>query len=201
MNRWRAVLSIIILLTLTGCSESPDDLKQLAVEVIGEQYKLSENPVIEIKEIRNVIPTKMPPREFLHERSDLWEYLAVNAQVVLREPTYHIVRKRLISPMKKRYRLVLKMATPANFEGVLVGKIRRTGSYVSGFYAHSIFGEQSLKLGKFLSSINPSGSHEIEILDSYMIGAGKKHPKSNDPKNLEYKLETSSGMTVVVDRI
>lgn len=201
MNKCRVVLAIIFLLTLSGCEESPDDLKQLAVEVIGEQYKLSDNPVIEIKEIRNVVPTKMPPREFLHERSDLWEYLAVNAQVLIKEPTYHIVRKRLLSPMENRYRLVLRIATPANFEGVLVGKIRRTGSYVSGFYAHSIFGEKSLKIGKFLSSINPSGKHEIQILDPYMFGSDQKISNAKSSKNLEYKLETRRGITVLVDQI
>jgi hypothetical protein len=195
------VLAIMSLLTFSGCEETPDDLKQLAVEAIGEQYKLSENPVIEIKEIRNVVPTIMPPREFLNERSGQWEYLAVNAQVVITEPTYHIVRKHLISPIENRYRLVLRMATPTNFKGVLVGKIRRMGSYVSGFYAHSIFGEKSLQIGKFLSSINPSGKHEIKIIDSYRFGAGQKTSKAKNSKDLEYKLETRSGITVLVEQI
>ncbi|MBU2952233.1 hypothetical protein [Marinobacter sp. F3R08] len=201
MNNIRILRLFILALVLCGCSESSEDLKVLARDVITQQYDWSDAPLIEIKEIGLVVPTTKPPREFLNERSDVWEYLAVNAQVVLKEPTYHIVNRRLLSPMDNRYKLILKQATPSDYEGVLVGKIRKIGSYVSGFYAHSIHGDQSLKVGKFLSSLNPSGQHEIQILDAVMFGASNNSDKTDDLDELQSKLKTAHGLDVKVDRI
>lgn len=201
MKHRRLMLLIMFVVTLQACGESQEDLRALAEEAISEQFELSETPLIEIKEIRSVVPTTIPPREFLSERSDLWEYLAVNAHVVLNEPTYQVVNHRLISPLENQYQLVLKEVTPAGYEGVLVGKIRRTGSYVSGFYPHSIFGEKSLQVGKFLSSFNQSGKHEIQILDSMMLGSKTRQTKADSLNKLQDELEAEHSNDVTVDRI
>lgn len=201
MKRRKLMLLILFLVTLQGCGESQEDLRALAKEAISEQFELSETSLLEIKEIRSVVPTTVPPREFITERSDLWEYLAVNAHVVLNEPTYQVVNHRLISPLENQYQLVLKEVTPAGFEGVLVGKIRRTGSHVSGFYPHSIFGEQNLQVGKFLSSINQSGKHEIQILDSMMLGSKSRQRKADSLDKLQDELEAAHSKEVTVDRI
>lgn len=137
----------------------------------------------------------------------MWDYFAVSAKVIFKEPTYRVIRSRRIDPINNSFKLIVKEVTPANYEGIITGKIRllKGGDYASGFYPDGFIGELQNGYGRFLRSFDPTGEHRIQIIGPQADASAHAHVAPRDQaehhqefRSLKSEIDDNFGEEVIV---
>lgn len=186
---WLNLTVVIVALTATGCAKDRAALDGIARVAILEEFGASYTNLMSVIDVITINRSDRPPLRHKQETGEMWEYFAVSAKVVFKEPTYKVIHSRRIDPVNNRYRLVVKEVTPDNYEGIITGKIRllKGGDYVSGFYPDGLIGVEQNGYGKFLGSFNPTGENIVRIINSHT--ATQVHPQAAPRKIVDYHEE------------
>ena len=169
--RQRSLIAVLLVIVgaLSGCGESKPSLEAGISNEIEKRFSRPGHGQIEVVRVQGVVPTTVPPRSASGQGMISGRYMAFNARVVLNEPTYRIVKRRLLNHQENLYKVWVGEVTRPGFEGVLMGKVRVDDGEPGRIHLQNIIGVHGGQIGRFLSQLD---GHIIEYIPTRVIRTG-----------------------------